>query len=245
MFSLTNCSDCIGKHWGRACQQCPVNCLNCSSNSICSSCDTEFHGKICNKQCNVNCLDGRCDLLSGNCNDGCVNGFYGNPCDMKCGNDCVNLTCDRVRGTCLHGCKAGYNAINSATGNEDTKGVIIGAAVGGCILLIIIVVLVAAVVLLARRLKRLENSRTPLESNKDLGYYNINNAFVGANTDTDTRQADVIQPTTVYESLTTACSNRFADYSSLQLQDVPTSELPNDHTVKLDPGVQYYNVSAK
>jgi hypothetical protein len=41
--------------------------------------------------------------------------------------------------------------INRATGNEDTKGVIIGAAIGGVILLIKIVVLVAAVVLLARR----------------------------------------------------------------------------------------------
>jgi Ca2+/Na+ antiporter len=41
--------------------------------------------------------------------------------------------------------------INSATVNEDTKGMIIGAAVGGCIVLIIIVVLVVAVVILARR----------------------------------------------------------------------------------------------
>ncbi|XP_060579602.1 receptor-type tyrosine-protein phosphatase epsilon-like [Ruditapes philippinarum] len=188
-YSLTNCSACVEKHWGNTCQQCPTNCLNCSSNSICSLCVKGFHGQICNEQCNVNCLDGHCNQLYGNCSEGCVDGFYGEACDLKCSPYCANSICGRENGNCLHGCKAGHNGTKCSQtlelkeeGNGDMN-VVIGATAGGVLILIVILVIVITIILIKRRRrgdKQDNNNKGTKTEDANMTYSEINDIHMTA-----------------------------------------------------------------
>ncbi|OPL21764.1 hypothetical protein AM593_01583, partial [Mytilus galloprovincialis] len=82
------------------------------------------YGDNCQLQCPKNCI-GPCDLKTGNCLFGCVDGWLGNICDRACDEgkfgsqclrdcsvNCLSSPCDHVTGQCKSGCLKGLEGFN-------------------------------------------------------------------------------------------------------------------------------------
>ncbi|CAC5417493.1 unnamed protein product [Mytilus coruscus] len=84
-------------------------------------CPPSRYGPICNESCPGNC-NGPCDLETGNCVFGCLDGWTGDKCGQECPdgqfgrncsqfcNGCISNICDHVNGLCDNstGCNPGY-----------------------------------------------------------------------------------------------------------------------------------------
>ncbi|XP_053395488.1 uncharacterized protein LOC123523304 [Mercenaria mercenaria] len=110
-----------GKH-GRTCNtDCPKKniCLACSQDTgHCLKCTNGLYGSHnhCDKRCGHCKPDNqgvlKCDIDTGACQNGCLNGYYDTSCDKKCGHCLQNETsvvkCDMQTGYCENGCVDGY-----------------------------------------------------------------------------------------------------------------------------------------
>ncbi|CAC5380710.1 unnamed protein product [Mytilus coruscus] len=89
-----------------------------------SGCPYGKYGDSCKLICPRNCM-GLCDLTSGNCMLGCLDGWLGEKCDIACseGNfgsqclrdcsaNCLSSSCDHVTGQCKAGCTKGWEGFN-------------------------------------------------------------------------------------------------------------------------------------
>ncbi|XP_076115345.1 uncharacterized protein LOC143083059 [Mytilus galloprovincialis] len=87
-------------------------------------CKSTQYGLLCNKICPATCR-GPCDLESGVCIFGCLNGwvgkkcetacrsgYYGRGCIEQCSVTCINPRCSHITGECIGGCKSGWKGIN-------------------------------------------------------------------------------------------------------------------------------------
>ncbi|XP_071169585.1 uncharacterized protein [Mytilus edulis] len=87
-------------------------------------CPPSHYGPLCKTTCPKNC-NGPCDLESGICILGCMNGWTDVKCDKECNNglygkdcleecsaNCWNTTCNHVTGKCIGGCKDGWRGFN-------------------------------------------------------------------------------------------------------------------------------------
>ncbi|CAC5409016.1 unnamed protein product [Mytilus coruscus] len=91
------------------------------------------YGDICQSICPDNCI-GPCDLITGNCLFGCVDGWrgekcgkacavgkFGGQCLRNCSSNCLSSPCDHVTGQCKAGCQKGWEGFNCteecSTGN--------------------------------------------------------------------------------------------------------------------------------
>ncbi|CAC5418228.1 PTPRT [Mytilus coruscus] len=87
-------------------------------------CPPTHYGPFCNTSCPENCR-GPCDLDSGRCIFGCINGWtdetcdqecpartFGKDCSEKCSENCLNPICNHVSGKCISGCKDGWQGFN-------------------------------------------------------------------------------------------------------------------------------------
>ncbi|XP_063399474.1 uncharacterized protein LOC134684090 [Mytilus trossulus] len=87
-------------------------------------CPPTHYGPFCHTTCPLNCK-GPCDLESGICKFGCMNGWTGVNCEHECsaglhGNDCRescsvncwNSLCNHVTGECIVGCQDGWQGFN-------------------------------------------------------------------------------------------------------------------------------------
>ncbi|XP_052067767.1 multiple epidermal growth factor-like domains protein 6 [Mytilus californianus] len=81
-------------------------------------CPLGRYGDNCEKFCHCN---GPCDLVTGNCTSGCLDGWIGYRCDIVCANgnfgskcsrhcsaNCLNEPCHHVSGECTGGCNEGW-----------------------------------------------------------------------------------------------------------------------------------------
>ncbi|XP_063443564.1 multiple epidermal growth factor-like domains protein 10 [Mytilus trossulus] len=87
-------------------------------------CPPSHYGLFCNRSCPENC-NGPCDLDTGKCIFGCLNGWHGDKCEQACeagtyGKDCL-ATCSKhclypqchgVTGECLVGCNDGWQGFH-------------------------------------------------------------------------------------------------------------------------------------
>ncbi|XP_052059414.1 receptor-type tyrosine-protein phosphatase kappa-like isoform X1 [Mytilus californianus] len=82
------------------------------------------YGDSCKLICPKNCM-GLCDLTSGNCMLGCLDGWLGEKCDIACdegkfgsqclrdcSSNCLSSPCDPVTGQCKAGCMKGLEGFN-------------------------------------------------------------------------------------------------------------------------------------
>ncbi|XP_060565264.1 multiple epidermal growth factor-like domains protein 6, partial [Ruditapes philippinarum] len=78
-------------------------------------------GTECREICPVNCKDGYCNHVNGNCIYRCNPGYQGDRCERNCQalkfgadckencpSNCKNGYCNNVNGNCIHGCEPGY-----------------------------------------------------------------------------------------------------------------------------------------
>ncbi|CAC5417489.1 MEGF10_11 [Mytilus coruscus] len=84
-------------------------------------CPPSYYGLLCNQSCPGNC-DGPCNLKTGNCIFGCLNGWTGDKCEQECPNchfgrncsqvceKCISRRCYPVNGLChiTTACSPGY-----------------------------------------------------------------------------------------------------------------------------------------
>ncbi|XP_052071242.1 multiple epidermal growth factor-like domains protein 10 isoform X3 [Mytilus californianus] len=83
-------------------------------------CPPSRYGPVCNKLCPGNC-NGPCDLATGSCTFGCLNGWTGDKCEQECQDskygkncletcsaNCVNPQCNKLTGECIGGCNDGW-----------------------------------------------------------------------------------------------------------------------------------------
>ncbi|VDI27171.1 Hypothetical predicted protein [Mytilus galloprovincialis] len=87
-------------------------------------CPPSNYGLFCNQSCPENC-NGPCDLDTGKCIFGCLNGWHGDKCEQVCqagtyGKDCLATCsthclypqCHGVTGECLVGCNDGWQGFD-------------------------------------------------------------------------------------------------------------------------------------
>ncbi|OPL33394.1 hypothetical protein AM593_10031, partial [Mytilus galloprovincialis] len=88
------------------------------------SCPPTHYGHLCSRSCPKNCK-GPCDLESGSCIFGCINGWTGNTCARACNSgrhgencveecsaNCIIPQCNHETGECINGCKDGWQGLN-------------------------------------------------------------------------------------------------------------------------------------
>ncbi|XP_071129128.1 receptor-type tyrosine-protein phosphatase mu-like isoform X1 [Mytilus edulis] len=104
-----------------------------SGNSMVELCEMEIggckygrYGENCEHVCPENCFgQGPCDLVSGNCSSGCLDGWvgakcdqaciadtFGNECLLNCSTNCLSPPCNHVTGECDGGCNRGWERLN-------------------------------------------------------------------------------------------------------------------------------------
>ena len=81
---------------GEECNDCPDQCARCSNNSYCNSCVPGYHGAVCQKTCPVGCRNQLCDVVTGNCTDGCATGYHFNL------GFCVKGMLAKINADCVH-----------------------------------------------------------------------------------------------------------------------------------------------
>ncbi|XP_076075891.1 uncharacterized protein LOC143046657 [Mytilus galloprovincialis] len=87
-------------------------------------CPPSYYGPVCNQLCPENC-HGPCDLDSGQCIFGCLDGWsgdkceqacqaglYGKGCVKTCSTNCLNPECHKVTGECFGRCKDGWQGFD-------------------------------------------------------------------------------------------------------------------------------------
>ncbi|XP_071180902.1 receptor-type tyrosine-protein phosphatase mu-like [Mytilus edulis] len=87
-----------------------------------AGCPVGNYGDACKNVCY--CIE-PCDLDTGRCMSGCLNGwmgekcdqacitgYFGNDCSRKCSENCVSQHCHHVTGECIGGCKEGWEGYN-------------------------------------------------------------------------------------------------------------------------------------
>ncbi|VDI14938.1 Hypothetical predicted protein [Mytilus galloprovincialis] len=87
-------------------------------------CSPIYYGSLCDKSCPRNCR-GPCDLQTGKCIFGCLNGLIGDKCELACldgtygkncletcSATCVRTYCDKVTGECTEGCDDGWQGFD-------------------------------------------------------------------------------------------------------------------------------------
>ncbi|CAC5380716.1 Tyrosine-protein phosphatase non-receptor type 5,Receptor-type tyrosine-protein phosphatase R,Receptor-type tyrosine-protein phosphatase eta,Tyrosine-protein phosphatase non-receptor type 7,Receptor-type tyrosine-protein phosphatase beta [Mytilus coruscus] len=92
-------------------------------------CPLGRYGVNCENFCHCN---GPCDLVTGNCTSGCLDGWVGYKCDIACasGNfgsgcsrpcsaNCLNPPCNHVSGECTGGCIKGWEGYNCTKECDD------------------------------------------------------------------------------------------------------------------------------
>ncbi|XP_053378690.1 receptor-type tyrosine-protein phosphatase alpha-like [Mercenaria mercenaria] len=102
---------CKSNYSGDKCCVKSANCLNCSSNTECSSCKPGYFSEGCNKTCSPNCADS-CGISEGFCAS-CKGDFHGLFCNLSCPISCKApqnehiSRCEQQRGNCPYGCEDG------------------------------------------------------------------------------------------------------------------------------------------
>ncbi|XP_071132561.1 receptor-type tyrosine-protein phosphatase F-like [Mytilus edulis] len=121
-------------------------------------CPSTQYGPLCELRCPAKCL-GPCDLDTGRCIFGCLNGwigekcdqacsagFYGSGCLQNCSLNCVNPSCHHTNGECIDGCNSGWKGFNCTQGfvsvRSELQGEYYGTAIGGGIGAMIAVILI-------------------------------------------------------------------------------------------------------
>ncbi|WAR16838.1 PTPRS-like protein [Mya arenaria] len=114
----SQCNGCVQGHYlnPELCSECPNYCTSCISSTQCTSClDGRFGNKcqyLCKEncvhgiclsakascQCNIKCIENKCDSSTGRCLQGCINGYWNQTCDRKCEPEC--LSCNQADGSC-------------------------------------------------------------------------------------------------------------------------------------------------
>ncbi|XP_045213036.2 scavenger receptor class F member 2-like isoform X2 [Mercenaria mercenaria] len=143
-----------GPHCSKACNQ---DCINreCDQNGVCvRGCYNHAWKPDCSMRCSGYCMEPPdhytrvCDLTSGQCLYGCVNGTYwGENCTSICNTECQGQKCDFKSGECTHGCTEGYKGRNCTEKISEDSGlaawkialIVIGIVVGLAILICLIV----------------------------------------------------------------------------------------------------------
>ncbi|CAC5396107.1 unnamed protein product [Mytilus coruscus] len=79
-------------------------------------CPFEKYGDNCEFLCSTNCV-GHCNLVTGNCSLGCLDGWTGNKCEQgqcfrNCSKNCISPPCHHVAGECKSGCLKGWKGSN-------------------------------------------------------------------------------------------------------------------------------------
>ncbi|XP_052071237.1 multiple epidermal growth factor-like domains protein 10 isoform X2 [Mytilus californianus] len=87
-------------------------------------CPPSYYGPVCNQSCSKTC-NGPCDLDTGKCIFGCLNGWrgdkceqackagtYGKDCLATCSTNCLNQQCYGVTGECFEGCNDGWQGFD-------------------------------------------------------------------------------------------------------------------------------------
>ncbi|KAL4235732.1 hypothetical protein ACF0H5_004124 [Mactra antiquata] len=104
-----NCSQCVPGIYGDKCDRtCPANCLECTSEETCTKCQDGYEGDqcLCSHSCNrVGDVTQWCNVSTGTCLKGCVDGKFGEKCDYDCPERCS--MCEQIAGKC-QSCVSGY-----------------------------------------------------------------------------------------------------------------------------------------
>ncbi|XP_052059394.1 receptor-type tyrosine-protein phosphatase mu-like isoform X2 [Mytilus californianus] len=87
-------------------------------------CPSGKYGHNCESPCSKNCID-RCDIVTGNCTFGCLDGWIGVKCDQACipgffggqclricSKNCLSIHCHHVTGECVGECHRGWGGFN-------------------------------------------------------------------------------------------------------------------------------------
>lgn len=105
------------------------------------------YGVSCERLCLGHCK-GSCDLDSGNCSRGCLDGWVGEQCDTECSvgyfgfncmdfcETCFNFSCDALEGKCIAGCIDGYRGCKCTTSvlaNSNCTDSSLSTQIGLCI----------------------------------------------------------------------------------------------------------------
>nr|XP_034313029.1 uncharacterized protein LOC105342354 [Crassostrea gigas] len=99
----------------RKCVKCPSMCVSCISDLRCTQCIPNFTGNQCENECNINCVDGLCEL-DGTCTYGCNNSKFGVGCTVNCRENCVHCYTGNNCTKCLQG-HYGLYCIGKCYGN--------------------------------------------------------------------------------------------------------------------------------
>ncbi|CAC5355160.1 unnamed protein product [Mytilus coruscus] len=102
---------------------CTYGCINGWTGNICKQeCSAGSFGKDCKERCSANCLNSKCNHVTGECIGGCQDGWQGFNCSQPCPHSkfgkncsgfcegCLSRTCYRVNGLCDNttSCNPGY-----------------------------------------------------------------------------------------------------------------------------------------
>ena len=106
-YCLANgCTKCESKYYlyGTGCFQCPPECQECSSTSVCTLCNQGKYGTTCEFTCESACIE--C-TSSDQCTE-CIPGRHGSMCHLYCPLGCKDIKCEQATGRCTEGCRTGY-----------------------------------------------------------------------------------------------------------------------------------------
>ncbi|KAL5016390.1 hypothetical protein ScPMuIL_005979 [Solemya velum] len=100
------CVQCDNPFTGSECsQQCPENCVSCTSLSECVECKPGFHGETCDEICSDHCIECTSGTDCGRCEDGWYTTALGSSIRgcSQCSEGCMNCTSGTTCEECYRG----------------------------------------------------------------------------------------------------------------------------------------------